>query len=140
MAAFSNLNFNPGTLARFGWKTPIRKLLSCYFQIFCVCTPFKWFFCWFQQFFIEFRKNASCDIIYFHLTSESQILKKEMFRVCWNSLWIILVYIGLFLSNLWQSNENTNSFLIVIKKKCLRQQIINGNEVMIFWYFERTTQ
>ena len=57
-----------------------------------------------------------------------------MFGVCWYRYWIIFVLIELFLSRLWQTNKNF--FWIIIKKICLRQQRINGNDAIFFWYFE----
>ena len=54
------------TLVWFGWITSHWVAIMLLFSYIMRLTTFMWCVCWSQQFFIDFRKNMSCNIIQPH--------------------------------------------------------------------------
>ena len=96
-----------------------------------------WYFCWHQQVFINYRKDASCGIIQSHLMPCRHIFKKRD-RKCSEYFGIGLNSFLCWLDYFWVSYRNQkkyNSFWKIIKKICLHRQKMNVNDAIFFLMF-----
>ena len=150
MSAFLSSNrymaliFEP--LVQFEWINLHWKVNMFFFSNIMGLITFYVFFCWCQQFFIIFKKNKSCGIIqphWTHLMFLVYLLATNVLSVC-RSLKKLknegsTMFRGLAVQKLEKKNFSVKIW-IIIKKICLCQQKMNGNDAINFWYFGRTTQ
>ena len=118
----------------------IGKLLCCCSQILCVWPSLTtvWYFWLLQQFFIDLRKNtsvASFKPIQPYLCFLVYVLATTVASICRSLKKLKNEGSTMFRGSVAQKLEKKTfsiKILIIIWKICLRQQKMNGNDIIVF--------